>query len=85
VDHFVALCQEYTNRYGKIHKCEQYLADFEYYSQFIPAGNTDFINCAANKELGLNFRNEKCVFTAYKLYLNARWENDKRIPTWYGV
>jgi hypothetical protein len=84
--HFIALCGEYTNRYGKIHKCAQYIRVFSDGADNIPAGSlTPFANCAANKELGIDYKHMDDVHTAYMLYLNDRWENDKRIPTWYGV
>ena len=85
-NHYMALCNEYTNRYGKVHKSESLKYLLKEYSSVLPdIGLTDFANCARNKEHGLDYTNEDCVFTAYQKYLNARWETDKREPTWYGI
>ena len=43
-----------------------------------------FPNCTRNKELGIDYRSNPNVFLAYQMYLNDRWDNDKRKPTWYG-
>jgi hypothetical protein len=77
LDHFIALCKEYTSRYNKIHKCEQYIKDFTKGISTIPSGSqTEFPNCTTYKEV-------KDVTKAYQLYLNDKWENDKRVPTWH--
>ena len=84
LEHFAALCEEYTARYGKKHKCEQYIMDFENAMIYIPVGEqTPFANCAANNEMGISFKNVEDVTKAYKLYLSDRWSKDIRIPTWY--
>lgn len=41
-----------------------------------------FQNSAANDSLGINYKNVKDVHLAYRLYLNHRWKNDKKPPTW---
>jgi hypothetical protein len=49
----------------------------------IPEGKlTPMPNCAANKEKGVSFKHIDDTCTAYQLYLNERWEGDKREPTW---
>lgn len=74
--HFQALCQEYTRRYGKIHKCEQYLSIFKEHANLLPTGSrTPFVNCTVYKD-------EPDVHVAYKKYLQDKWDNDKRTPTW---
>ena len=81
--HLKALCEEYTNRYGKIHKCEQYLDQLYYGRKYIEVGPlTPFANCAANNALGLDYRDVEPTTEAYTQYLKARWETDKRKPTW---
>lgn len=86
LEHFQALCSEYTERYGKEHKCEQLLLTFLRLAHFIPKGfQTPFLNCAANKSTGIDYSHVDNVHLAYKLYLADRWEHDKREPTWFGV
>lgn len=71
--HLKALGIEYKRRYNKEHKsitdCYLILLNGLYN---IPDGQrTDFINCAANKSKGLDFRSYP-VFQAYKLYLDTQ-------------
>jgi hypothetical protein len=76
LEHLSALLKEYTNRYLKIHKCNQYLNYFYQSKIYIPEGQlTSFINCTTYKELE--------VTEAYKKYLSDKWQTDKRKPTWY--
>lgn len=83
LEHFQGLCEEYTHRYGKVHKSEQFLGVFEELSEHIPEGElTPFANCSANKDLGISFKHLTDTCEAYRLYLNARWDNDKRKPEW---
>ena len=83
--HFVALCDEYTSRYNKTHKCAQYIGELESLSSYIPDGElTPFANCAANQSVGISYKHMDDVVSAYKLYLDDRWSLDKRTPTWYG-
>jgi len=83
--HGIALCKEYTLRYGKYHKSEQLIRGLLIYKNNLPEGKrTPFPNCAANKSLGINYKNMADVFKAYQLYLNDRWDKDKRQPTGYG-
>jgi len=41
-----------------------------------------FQNCAANEGAGINYKNIKDTHLAYRLYLNHRWKQDKKPPTW---
>lgn len=83
--HFYYLCQEYKARYNKEHKCFNYMDEFIAGIAVIPVGSrTPFVNCAANKEFGVSYKHVEDVCMAYQLYLNDRWDTDKRIPTWYG-
>lgn len=43
----------------------------------------NFVNCARNKELGLDFT-DLPVHDAYRLYSNMRWLLDKKPPVWTG-
>jgi hypothetical protein len=86
VKHGLALCDEYQNRYNKEHKCKKVIEDI--YWKTLPISNkifnnfelTPFANCAKNQGLNIDFTIIKDVFTAYKLYLKARWKNDKLKP-----
>ena len=83
LQHFSALCGEYTKRYGKVHKSQQYANDFRLLAGTIPdIGPTPFANCAAHAGLGISYKHMSDVHLAYKLYLNDRWNTDKREPTW---
>lgn len=83
LNHFIALCNEYTKRYHKVHKCAQYVQQAKDGIKYIPYNDTlELVNCAANKENGINYKHIDDVYLAYKLYLCDRWETDKRTPKW---
>jgi len=68
--HMKALCNEYTNRYGKHHKCESYLESIASAIEIIPdKGQTPFKNCT-------DFKHIDDVHQAYMLALNDKWEKD---------
>ena len=49
----------------------------------LPAGpRTPFPNCAAHESLGINYKHMLDVHMAYKLYINDRWDMDKKEPKW---
>ena len=78
-EHGLALCAEYTRRYGKVHKSEAIIKDMiQHADRFESVGLTTLPNCAANKEQGLDFKSEPCIHTAYRKYLSARFLNDKK-------
>lgn len=57
VQHFIALLEEYTLRYGKTHKCQQYLEMFQARRiVFKPGSLTQHPNCTTFKQIenGLN-------------------------------
>ena len=82
LNHFKALCKRFRRR-GKVHKCEQYLEEFEQGLQYIPKGKrTKFANCAARQDMNISYKHINDVHLAYQLYLNDRWDTDKREPTW---
>lgn len=75
IDHFKALCSEYTRRYNKTHKCEQYTNLFESVIPYLPKGElSPFINCTDYKDLE--------VIIAYNHYMKKKWKEDKRTPSW---
>lgn len=82
--HFVALCDEYTLRYGRVHKCAAMVDFFSRSAVLIPSGGlTPFANCAANSGLGLSYKGTADTHEAYRLYLTDRFRSDKRTPTWH--
>lgn len=77
LNHFIALCREYTYRFNKVHKCAQFIPIFvKYLRQFkCPRTQTPFVNCT-------KFKDEEDVIMAYKKALIDKWQNDKRSPKW---
>lgn len=83
--HFTALCRRFRNYRNKPHGCEKYINEFIKGKYVIPEGElTAFPNCAANSSLGISYKDTNNVFLAYRLYLEHRWELDKRTPSKYG-
>jgi len=84
--HAYALCDEYSVRYGRTHKCQAVLDQIaELVGQYLPPiGPTPLPNCARNLSLDLDCTHIEDVNEAYELYLTQRWSRDKRQPTWYG-
>jgi hypothetical protein len=73
---FKHLCVEYSYRFNKVHKCEQYLKEFED-GQFYLDDQKMFDphpNCTI-------FKN-KPIYEAYRLCMAEKWNNDKRQPKW---
>jgi hypothetical protein len=70
-----ALSDEYTNRYGKVHKSMEHYETFLENAHYIPEGKlTPFVNCTPYKEME--------VIPAYRKYMQEKWNNDKRTPKW---
>jgi hypothetical protein len=89
--HFEALLDECKKRprkdgtYPKDHASTRLIPLFYKYIHVLPKGDlTPFVNCAANNDVGVSFKDEKDVIKAYNLYLEKRWMLDKLTPTWYG-
>lgn len=83
--HTKALANEYTFRYGKIHKSTEILGKlWEYHIIYMPKniGLTKFANCTRSIEKNIDFKNIENTEEAYRLYLSAKWLQDKRKPTW---
>ena len=88
--HALALSTEYTNRYHKDHACNRVLVKLPAtFMALVPKFRsnvlTPFVNCARNKEKGLDYTDHEDVHIAYQMYLCDRFETDKRVPTFYGV
>ena len=83
LEHFRALCDEYTRRTGKIHASSKLLPIFEANVGLVPIGQRmPFSNNARNLTKGVDFTHINDVPLAYQLYLGSRWESDKREPKW---
>ena len=83
LEHFRALCNEYTRRTGKIHASSKLLPIFERGVSLIPEGDRmPFSNNARNLTKGVDFTHESDTIKAYQLYLMERWNQDKREPKW---
>ncbi len=54
----------------------------EKYWKLPTTGILVFQNCAANEGAGISYKNVKDIHLAYRLYLNHRWKEDKKPPTW---
>jgi hypothetical protein len=81
--HAMALCEKYTSIYGKQHACVAVLQSIKGLEKALPNKTlSPFANCARSKEKGIDFTMETNVHLAYKLYLNERWNTDKREPKW---
>lgn len=82
--HFIALSEEYTHRTGKIHKSyKDCSVDLAKGMTLLRAGElTPFANCAARKDMDIDYKHLPDVHEAYRLYLIDRWANDKLTPKW---
>ena len=87
IRHGLALCEEYSNRYGKIHSCLHTLA---YANQIFPfadpagrsgKGPQPFVRAMPEE---FKFDDSVDTFTAYKMYISSKpWvkNNYLRIPS----
>ena len=85
-EHMVALSDEYERRYGKKHKSYLIFTNSDILVQaqsLLPKlGLTSKPNCAANQDKGISYKHISDIYTAYKLYLNDRWETDTNDVQW---
>lgn len=84
VAHFETLCDEYTQRYGKVHASQRLLYAFKTYRVFIPQGKLTPFAQAMPEE----YKNDNHI-KAYQDYMvaekhYAKWKNINR-PTWWEV
>lgn len=83
LNHAKALHKELKRRRGTDHKSGQLFDLLGGYAYYVPKGKlTPFVNCAANKSLGVDYKHVEDATMAYRLYLSDRWDLDKREPTW---
>ncbi|AIL65446.1 hypothetical protein NOVO_05375 [Rickettsiales bacterium Ac37b] len=81
--HLEALCAEYTYRFNKTHKTSSLLIYLLKYAENLPIGQaTSFVNCTQSQLLGVDFRNIENTHLAYRKYLGAKWDADKKRPKW---
>lgn len=84
--HMEALCAEYTKTYNRKHNCEAMLPDLTLGATYIPQGPlTPFANCAARKDMNIDYKHISDVHLAYKMYMLKRWNKDTRTPSWHRV
>lgn len=82
VKHGLALCDEYTFRFGKVHKCREVIWLLEEpYELCLQSGSTDFVQCMPDM-----FKHEDVV-TAYRQYYAskaefAKWTKREK-PIWW--
>ncbi len=92
--HFLALCAEYTGRFGRTHACEAHAPAFgerlrrEAGREAGPGDGAPaaFQNSAGNAALGFDFT-DRPVPLSYRDYLLAKWRLDAangRPPKWTG-
>ena len=85
-DHFVALLNEYTYRYGKIHKTAQLLPILSYAPRTIQLGDMTEVPCAMPDEFKISsdpIQNYRCYYSSGKSHLHA-WTGRKP-PEWLNV
>lgn len=79
--HFIALLDEYTRRFQKIHSCAR-LADVFASRIDVDAHQTESVtpvNCTTD------YREEPNTYVAYQQQLLKKWREDKREPRWYRL
>jgi hypothetical protein len=78
--HALALCEEYTHRYSKIHKSQEVIEDLLQVSVRLPSGSSEFVQCVPDEH------KDSCAVKAYQKYYNtktfAKWSKRSK-PTWY--
>ncbi len=75
-EHYQALCHVYHDRFGKQHKTLDYILNWRDGAFLLPKGElTPFVNCTEFKQI-------EDVHEAYRLQMNKKWKEDKRVPKW---
>jgi hypothetical protein len=70
--HGLALCAEYTARYGKTHKCEAVISSLKDHFRYLPIGYSNFVQCMPDE-----FKQADPV-EAYRAYYHSK----ARFATW---
>ena len=82
--HALALCQEYTARYHKIHKSQPIIEELAAKAHLLPIGCSDFVQCMPEQ-----YRDVDPVYAYRKYYCNdkaafAVWK-DGNEPWWWQL
>jgi hypothetical protein len=92
--HAYGLASEYRERYKRTHASEDVLWDLCTIYGYEKGTPIAFLNKAKSLEHDMDYTHIQDVFTAYRLYLDARWNKAirdhalnprKRLPKWTGV
>lgn len=79
--HALALCEEYTYRYGKIHKSQEVIEGLLKVATKLPSGSSEFVQCMPDEHKA------SCAVKAYQKYYNtktfAKWSK-RDVPSWYS-
>lgn len=82
VMHGLALCEEYTRRYGKTHKCQAVISSLANKGAELPPGSTEFVQCMPEQ-----FKDADPV-VAYRKYYHSKtfaaWNKCTPAPYWWG-
>jgi hypothetical protein len=74
-EHAIALSNEYTRRYGKVHKCHAVLSEIKDRINDLPDVEfTDPPNCARRSDIGVDYTHIDDVYKAYRNYVLARFK-----------
>ena len=69
--HALALCEEYTRRYGRIHKSQEVIEELLKVSKILPEGSSEFVQCLPDE------LKDKDPIKAYRTYYRT-----KRFAVW---
>lgn len=80
IHHALALCEEYTYRYNKIHKSQKIIESLTHVSDILKKGCSEFVQCVPED------LKQKCVVESYRAYYKTKdfvkWSvRDK--PYWF--
>ena len=79
--HGLALCAEYTERYGKVHKCQSVIEQCKV-PRALPIGISEFVQCMPDQ-----FKDKDPV-VAYRKYYHSKqfaaWNKSRPAPYWWG-
>lgn len=88
--HGIELCNQYTLRYGKIHKCQSFIEDFQKMTSRIFGDSIDFNNHTKFEQCLPDKYKSVDAIIAYRSYYNndkakfAKWKNGN-IPSWFII
>lgn len=59
-----------------------YFREYAKHGEFFKDAPTQFVNCAANQEVGVSFKHITDTCLAYRMYINERWKRDTIPLSW---